>query len=153
MTNENEQQPAKSDIGTDIQLLGDEHVKRYQETDGEVGYLWNGVTALLMTMTGRKSKQQRTIPIIFTQVGDVYVIIASKGGAPSHPAWYLNLQDDPKVKLQIKGDKFNAVARTAESPEREQLWAEAVKQWPNYDIYQSRTDRKIPVVVLERTGD
>ncbi len=142
---------AKSDIGTDIMLLGDEHVQRYQETDGDVGYLWNGATALLVTMTGRKSGQHRTIPIIFTQVGDVYVIIASKGGAPAHPAWYLNLLDDPHVTVQVKGDKFNAIARTAESPEREQLWAEAVKQWPNYDVYQSRTDRKIPVVVLERS--
>jgi deazaflavin-dependent oxidoreductase (nitroreductase family) len=142
--------PPKTDIGTNIMLLGDEHVQRYQETDGEVGYLWNGVTALLLTMTGRKSGQQRTIPIIFTQVGDAYVIIASKGGSPTHPAWYLNLLGDPHVRVQVKGDKFDAIARTAESPEREQLWAAAIKQWPNYDVYQSRTDRQIPVVVLER---
>lgn len=143
--------PPKTDIGTNIMLLGDEHVQRYQETDGEVGYLWNGVTALLLTMTGRKSGQRRTIPIIFTQVGDAYVIIASKGGSPTHPAWYLNLLDDPHVRVQVKGDKFDAIARTAESPEREQLWAAAIKQWPNYDVYQSRTERKIPVVVLSRT--
>ena len=140
----------KSDIGTDISLLGDEHVRRYRETDGEVGYIWNGATALLITTRGRKSGKDRTIPIIYTQVGDAQVIIASKGGSPTHPAWYLNILEDPRVKVQIKGEVFDAVARTAESPEREELWKAATAQWPNYDIYQSRTDRKIPVVVLER---
>jgi len=104
---------AKTAIGTDISLVGDEHVQRYRETDGEVGYLWNGATALLLTMTGRKSGEERTIPIIFTQVGDAQVIIASKGGAPEHPVWYLNLLAEPRVKVQIKGDKFDAIARTA----------------------------------------
>jgi len=140
----------KSDIGTDLSLLGDEHVRRYRETAGEVGYIWNGATAMLVTTRGRKSGQDRTIPIIFRQVGDIYVIIASKGGAPKHPAWYLNILGDPRVKVQIKGEVFDAIARTAASPEREALWAEAIKQWPAYDIYQSRTTRKIPVVVLER---
>jgi len=142
-----------SDIGTDITLLGEEHVHRYRETDGEVGYIWNGATALLITTKGRKSGQDRTIPIIFTAVGDAQVIIASKGGAPTHPAWYLNICDEPRVTVQIKGEIFQAVARTAESPERETLWAEAVKQWPAYDIYQSRTTRQIPVVVIERVAD
>lgn len=142
--------PAKSDIGTDLALLGDEHVRRYRETDGEVGYDWNGTTALLITTKGRKSGQDRTIPIIFTQVGDAQVIIASKGGSPTHPAWYLNILENPNVEVQVKGDTFAATARTAQSPEREALWAEAIRQWPNYDIYQSRTDRRIPVVVLER---
>ncbi len=144
--------PTKSAIGTDITLLGDEHVRRYQETDGEVGYLWNGATALLITTTGRKSGEARTIPIIYKQVGDAQVIIASKGGSPTHPAWYLNILENQHVKLQIKGEKFDAIARIAESPEREMLWAEAIKQWPAYDVYQSRTDRKIPVVILERPG-
>lgn len=141
---------AKSDLGTDITLLGDEHVRRYRETDGETGYIWNDATSLLLTTRGRKSGEDRTIPIIFKQVGEEYVLIASKGGAPAHPAWYLNICADPHVKLQIKGDKFDAVARTAQSPEREALWAESLKQWPNYDVYQSRTTRRIPVVVLER---
>ena len=140
----------KSDLGTEISLLGPEHVKRYRETDGEVGYLWNGATALLVTTKGRKSGEDRTIPIIYTQVGDAQVIIASKGGSPTHPAWYLNILEDPRVTVQIKGEVFAATARTAESPEREKLWAAAVAQWPNYDAYQARTERVIPVVVLER---
>jgi deazaflavin-dependent oxidoreductase (nitroreductase family) len=143
-------EPKRSPFNTDITLLGEEHVRRYRETHGEVGYIWNGATALLLTTRGRKSGEDRTIPIIFKQVGNDYVIIASKGGAPDHPAWYLNLLADPHVKLQIRGDRFDAIARTAESPEREALWQEAVKQWPNYDAYQARTQRKIPVVVLTR---
>lgn len=136
--------------GTDISLLGADHIRVYRETNGETGYLWNGVPTLLLTMTGRKSGEPRTIPIIFTAVGDSYVIIASKGGSPVHPKWYLNLEADPNVEVQVKAEKFAGVARTAESPERERLWAEAVKTWPNYNIYQSRTSRQIPVVVIER---
>ena len=135
--------------GTDTSLLGDEHVRVYRETNGETGYLWNGAPILLMTMIGRKSGQKRTIPIIHAKVGDKYVIIASKGGSPTHPKWYLNVSDNPNVEVQVKGNIFPAVARTAQSPEREQLWAEATKVWPNFDVYQTRTTRQIPVVVLE----
>ena len=142
--------PVHSDIGTDITLVGDEHVRQYRATNGETGYMWNGATALLLTTKGRKSGEDRTIAIIFKQVGDRYAIIASKGGAPAHPAWYLNALANPNVTLQIKGDVFEGVARTAEGAEREELWAESLKQWPNYDVYQSRTDRKIPVMVVER---
>ncbi|MEZ5743447.1 MAG: nitroreductase family deazaflavin-dependent oxidoreductase [Sphingomonadaceae bacterium] len=150
MSSENNQSNLAPVTGTDITLLNEEHVKAYRETGGETGYIWNGVTALLMTSTGRKSGQKRTIAIIFTQVGDKYVIIASKGGSPTHPLWYLNITADPNVEVQIKDEVFQATARTAEGEEREQLWAECVKNWPNYDIYQSRTERVIPVVVLER---
>ena len=144
--------PVVASDGTDLTLMGDNHVRAYRETGGEQGYIWNGVTCLLMTMTGRKSGEKRTIPIIFTQVGDKYVIIASKGGSATHPAWYLNLLADPEVELQVKDKVFKARARTAQSPEREQLWEAACKAWPNFNVYQSRTDRVIPVVVLERTG-
>ncbi len=142
--------PARSTIGTDISLIGEEHVRQYRETNGETGYLWNGATALLLTTKGRKSGEDRTIAIIFKQVGDRYAIIASKGGAPAHPAWYLNILADPQVTLQIKGERFAGIARTADDAERAELWAASLEQWPNYDVYQSRTDRKIPVVVVER---
>ncbi|MBU6268341.1 MAG: nitroreductase family deazaflavin-dependent oxidoreductase [Sphingomonadales bacterium] len=143
-------EPVKSDLGTDITLLGDEHVRRYRETDGAVGYLWNGATACVLTTKGRKSGEPRTIAIIFTQVGTRYAIIASKGGAPAHPAWYLNAVADPHVTMQIKGEVFAGIARTADDAEREELWAESIKQWPNYDVYQSRTERKIPILVVEK---
>ena len=133
----------------DTALLGDEHVRVYRETDGEQGYLWNGAPILLLTSKGRKTGQVRTIPIIFTPVGDGWAIIASKGGSPTHPVWYLNVTDDPKVQVQVKGEIYEAVARTAASPEREEIWAKALVGWPNYDVYQSRTTRQIPVVVLE----
>jgi deazaflavin-dependent oxidoreductase (nitroreductase family) len=137
---------------TDISLLGDEHVRVYRESNGEKGYIWNGVPILLVTTRGRKSGQPRTIAIIYTPYKNSYVIIASKGGWPTHPKWYLNILEDRHVEVQVKADKFRAVARTATSPEREQIWAECVKQWPNYDIYQSRTSRQIPVVVLDRVS-
>lgn len=138
---------------TDISLLGENHVRLYRETNGEQGHIWNGVPTLLLTMTGRKSGLKRTIPIIYTPWRGSYVIIASKGGSPTHPKWYLNLLDDPNVELQVKADTMRAVARTAPSPEREEIWAECVKDWPNYDIYQSRTERLIPVVVLDPVRD
>ena len=142
--------PVAASPGTDTTLLGEEHVRVYRETNGEKGYIWNGAPILLLTSTGRKSGQPRTIPIIYRQVGDAQVIIASKGGSATHPAWYLNICDNPDVEVQIRGEVFRARARAAQSPEREALWAEAVAGWPNYDLYQSRTTRVIPVVVLER---
>ena len=132
----------------ELTLLGDEHVKRYRETDGEVGYLWNGVPTLLLTTTGRRSGEPRTAPLIFGQDGDDYLVIASKGGAPAHPLWYLNLQANPNAEVQVKAEKFAVVARTAEGDERARLWKIMTASWPNYDVYQSRTDRTIPLVVL-----
>jgi deazaflavin-dependent oxidoreductase (nitroreductase family) len=135
-------------------LYGEEHVQRYRETDGEVGHIWKkGSKTLLLTTTGRKSGEPRTTPLIYEQDGDKYVIVASKGGAPEHPGWYANLEKDPQVELQVKGDVFPARARTAQGEERERLWKLAAQQWPDYDAYQQKTDREIPVVVLERSSD
>ncbi len=133
----------------DLSLLGEEHVRVYRETNGERGYIWNGAPILLLTTRGRVSGEPRTIPIIYTAHGDNFILIASKGGSPTHPKWYLNILEDPSVQVQVKADQFEAVARTAQSPERERLWAEALKVWPKYDLYQSRTARQIPLVVIE----
>lgn len=138
---------------TDVTLVGAEHVRRYRETDGAVGYEWNGVTTLLLTTTGRKSGEPRTSALIFGTDGDRCVVIASQGGAPEHPQWYRNLLADPRVRVQVEGDRFAAVARTAEEPERSRLWSLMAGLWPNYDAYRERTDRLIPVVVLERAAD
>jgi deazaflavin-dependent oxidoreductase (nitroreductase family) len=133
------------------QLYGAEHVRRYLETDGEVGYRWrNGAPILILTTAGRKSGEERVRPLIFGEDDGRYVVVASQGGAPSHPDWYLNLSADPNVHVQIKGDRFAARARTAEGEERERLWRTMAEIWPPYDEYQGRTDRTIPVVVLER---
>lgn len=135
--------------GVDYSLLNESHVAAYRETNGEKGGVWNGATAVLVTTKGRKSGEMRTIAIIGKQVGDNFVIIASKGGSPTHPLWYLNILDDPNVEFQYLADKWEGIARTAESPEREAMWAEACSQWPAFNDYQTRTTRKIPVVVIE----
>lgn len=138
-----------SQVPADIKLFGEAHVRTYRETNGEEGYLWNGVEILLLTMIGRKSGEERTVPLIFVRDGDNFAIIASRGGTPTHPSWYLNLEANPQVTLQVKDKVFPATARTAKGEERERIWATAVKAWPQYEDYQARTDRKIPVVVLE----
>ena len=132
-------------------LFGDEHVRRYQETDGVVGHVWKeGSTILLLTTTGRKTGEHRTTPLIYGLEGGNPVIVASKGGAPEHPGWYRNLAKTPEVEVQILGDTFAARARVAEGEERERLWRMMNGIWRYYDDYQTRTDREIPVVVLER---
>jgi len=133
----------------DLALLGAEHIARYQETGGEVGYLWNGVPTLLLYSTGRKSGQRRTHALIFGQDGPDYLIVASMGGAARHPQWYLNLAAIPEAEIQVRGDRRPVRARTARSPgERARLWEIMAGIWPNYDVYQTRTQRQIPVVVL-----
>jgi proline iminopeptidase len=133
------------------QLFGEEHVRRYQETDGEVGHVWKeGSTILLLTTIGRRTGYETTTPLIYNLDGDTPVIVASKGGAPDHPGWFKNLVKTPEVVVQIKGDRFGARARVAEGAERERLWELMTDVWPHYDEYATRTDREIPVVVLER---
>jgi deazaflavin-dependent oxidoreductase (nitroreductase family) len=133
----------------DLALLGAEHIRRYQETGGEVGYLWNGVPTLLLTATGRKSGEPRTQALIFGRDGEDYLVVASMGGAPRHPQWYLNLVANPEVEIQVRAQRLPVTARTAQSPdERAWLWKIMAGTWPNYDAYQARTDREIPVVVL-----
>ena len=138
-------------VTPDLTLIGDEHVRRYEETDGEVGYLWNGATCLVLTTHGRRTGETRKHALICGFDGDRCVVVASKGGAPAHPIWYLNLVADPEVGVQVRGDRFRAVARTAEGAERDRLWSLMTGVWPNYDQYKERTTRQIPVVVLERT--
>jgi deazaflavin-dependent oxidoreductase (nitroreductase family) len=136
----------------DDNLYGAEHVARYRETGGEHGHDWKGTTTLLLTTTGRKSGQQHTTPLIYQPYGDDYLIVASKGGAPKPPAWYLNLQQDPDVELQVRDDVFPARARTATPEEKADMWRAMTATWPAYDDYQRKTDREIPIVVLERAA-
>ncbi|MCW1428794.1 nitroreductase family deazaflavin-dependent oxidoreductase [Novosphingobium sp. JCM 18896] len=141
--------PPRSPAEMDFTIAGPSHVEAYRATGGETGYIWNNATTLLLTTKGRKSGEDKTVPLIFVGDGPNYVIIASLGGAPKHPVWYLNLEAEPLVTLQVKDKVFQARAHTAPSPERERLWAKAVEAWPQYDDYQAKTDREIPVVVLE----
>ena len=131
-------------------LFGQEHVKRYVATDGEEGHEWNGAEVLILTTTGRRSGERRSTPLIYGRHGDDYLIVASKGGAPEDPAWYLNLSQQPEVQVQVLGDRFTAHARTATADEKPELWEEMTGRWPAYTEYQRKTSRDIPVVVLER---
>lgn len=133
-------------------LFGQEHVRRYLETDGAEGHEWQGTTVLILTTTGRRTGESRSTPLIYGKHGDGYVVIASKGGAEEHPAWYLNLSDLPEVTVQVRGDQFKARARTADPQEKPGLWKMMTERWPPYDEYQHKTNRDIPVVVLEREG-
>jgi proline iminopeptidase len=132
-------------------LFGEEHVRRYRETDGKEGHIWReGSTVLLLTTTGRKTGEQHTTPLIYGLDGDDPVIVASKGGAAQHPGWFRNLAKSPEVEVQIEGERFPARARVAEGDERARLWRMMNGIWRHYDEYQTRTEREIPVVVLER---
>ena len=135
-------------------LFGQEHVKRYVETDGEVGHDWqDGVPVLILTTTGRRSGEERPTPLIYGRHGDDFLVVASKGGAPEPPAWYLNLSEDPDVQVQVKADRFRARARTATPEEKRGAVA---ARWPRSGrpttTTRRKTDREIPVVVLERAG-
>jgi deazaflavin-dependent oxidoreductase (nitroreductase family) len=136
----------------DYSLLGEDHVRRYRKTDGAVGYDWNGAPTLLLTTTGRRTGASRTTPLIFGRDGDDYLIVASVGGMPDHPAWYLNLQAEPRASIQVRANHVSVEARTATDDEKPRLWRIVNDVWPNYDAYQSRTERIIPVVVLSPTG-
>lgn len=133
-------------------LFGEEHVRRYVETDGREGHDWQrGTKVLILTTTGRRTGKQRSTPLIYDRHGDDYLVVASKGGSDEPPAWYRNLEADPEVQVQVRGDRFAARARTATAEEKPELWKTMTATWPDYDDYQRKTARDIPVVVLERT--
>jgi deazaflavin-dependent oxidoreductase (nitroreductase family) len=133
-----------------LDLVGDEHIHRYEETDGAVGHEWNGAPCLVLTTTGRRTGKPRKSALIYGQHGEDYVVVASKGGSTAHPSWYLNLVAEPRVHVRVLGDLFEAVAATASGDQRTELWQIMTDVWPNYDVYTTRTSRVIPVVVLRR---
>lgn len=126
------------------------HIRSYVETDGMQGHRWSGVHTFLLTTRGRKSGKLRRTALIYGRDDDRYLVVASQGGAKKHPSWYLNLTENPEVEVQAGADKFTARALTATAKEKPRLWRLMVSIWPEYDRYQARTKRDIPVVVLER---
>ena len=127
------------------------HIHRYVETDGREGHEWRGVPTLLLTTRGRKSGKLRRTALIYGKDGEErYLLVASKGGAPEHPSWYLNLTEHPEVEVQVGADKFAARARTADAQEKPRLWQVMASIWPDYNGYQKKTGRDIPVVIVER---
>src|SRR3954465_11870488 len=122
-------------------LFGQEHVERYQATEGEEGHDWlEGTSTPLPPTTGHKSGEERTTPLIYGRAGDSYLVVASKGGADEPPAWYVNLEKDPDVEIQVKGDRMRARARDATPDEKPELWRTMTAEWPHYDEYQQKTD-------------
>ena len=135
-----------------------EHTNRYLSSGGTDGHMYKltqpgrpelTVPSLLLTTKGRKSGEKFIFPLFYGEVGDSYFVVASKGGAPQHPGWYRNILVDPVVEVQVGTKKMPARARTATATERTRLWAEALKFWPFYADYQRKTEREIPVVVLD----
>jgi len=142
-------------IFSEIPWIAD-HIELYR-TDPEKAHMWDASAAggsgllptLLLTTTGRKTGEPRALPLIYGNAGDSYVIIASKGGLPTHPIWYLNLQAKPECELMVGAKAVSARARVAIGGERERFWAEMAKIYPPYLDYQKATEREIPVVVLD----
>jgi deazaflavin-dependent oxidoreductase (nitroreductase family) len=138
-----------------------EHANRYISSGGSDGHIYKvtppgrsemNVPSLLLTTTGRKSGEKFIFPLFYGEDGGKYFVIASKGGAPEHPGWYRNILADPLVEVQVGTKKLKARARTASGAERAQLWEKSLQFWPPYEDYQKKTQREIPVVVLEPMG-
>ena len=127
------------------------HIQNYVETDGDSGHDWYGVSALLLTTRGRKSGLKRRTGLYYGKDGDHYIVVASRGGHDKHPAWYLNLVEEPAVDVQVGADKFAAVAHTADAEEKARLWPLMAAIFPMYEQFQAKTVRDIPVVVLVPT--
>ena len=132
------------------------HIELYK-TDPEKAHMWDSKAAggsgplptLLLTTTGRKSGEPRSLPLIYGSTGDSYIIIASKGGMPTHPVWYLNLAAKPECELMVGAKAVSARARTVTGKERERIWNQMAEIYPPYLDYQKATEREIPVIVLD----
>jgi len=132
-----------------FRIAGGLHAGVYRLTGGKVGGKIGKAPVLLLTTTGRKTGRARTTPLLYTPAGDGYAVIASKGGAPKHPLWYLNLRANPRVEVTVGRDTRQLHARDAEGEERERLWRALTDMYSGYDRYAEKTSRHIPVVVLE----
>jgi F420H(2)-dependent quinone reductase len=129
--------------------MTDAHTAVYKLTGGRIGGETMGAPIVLLESVGRKSGKRRTHPLMCLEDGDDLVVVASKGGIDKHPAWYLNLQANPETRVNWLGDKRDVRARDATDKERERLWPAVVEMYPSYADYQARTERRIPLVILE----
>lgn len=131
-------------------VTGRLHTRLYRLTGGRVGHSAGRITNLLLTTTGRKSGAQRTVPLAYVADGDRWVVVASNGGADRHPAWWLNLRHAPQASIEVGPERIAVVAREATTAERDRLWPELKTINPFFAQYEQITDRRIPVVILER---
>ncbi len=135
-----------------MKLMGRTHTFLYRLTGGKLGGSMYGSQVVLLTTTGRKSGQKRATPLLSLQDGENTVVVASNGGSPQHPAWWLNLKANPDGVLQIGGEKKRVRAETASEEERARLWPRLVEMYSGYEGYQQGIERTIPVVILRPLG-
>jgi deazaflavin-dependent oxidoreductase (nitroreductase family) len=131
-----------------VNALTRANVILYRRSGGRLGNTVKGAPVLLLDHVGRKSGQARTAPLLYMRNGEDVVIVASRGGSDATPAWWLNLQANPTTTAQIGTDRRRVVAREATAEEKAELWPRLVEMYGDYEIYQRRTDREIPVVIL-----
>ncbi len=146
-------QPSKKSIAALERRFTDLHVWLYRTSGGRLGGKMGKAPILLLTTTGRKSGKLRTTPLLYLQDGDNLVLVASHGGAPQHPTWWLNLRDNPRAEVEIGRTKQVVIASEVDSEERSRLWPLLVAMYPGYADYQRRTTRTIPVISLHRVDD
>lgn len=120
----------------------------YRRTGGRIGNKVKGAPVLLLDHVGRKSGTARTTPLLYLEDGSDLVIVASRGGSEAMPAWFYNLMANPSTTVQVGSERRPVLARQASDDERERLWPQLTAMYPDYDVYQARTSRKIPVVIL-----
>jgi deazaflavin-dependent oxidoreductase (nitroreductase family) len=130
-----------------------DHTRRDLATNGADGHIWRGAPTLLLTTRGRRSGRLRRTPLIYGRDGDAYLVVASRGGSDDPPRWSLNLEADPHVTIQVADRVIPGTARSATPEERPRLWEVMAGIWPDYRRYQTRTEREIPVIVIEPSGD
>lgn len=133
-----------------IKLFWSLHLKLYQWSSGRIGSTLRGLPVLLLTTKGKKTGQPRTKALMYVPHDEAYVVIASNLGKEDHPAWWYNLQAEPKASVQIGSSRFTVHAREAQENERESIWQALAEKTPDYEQYRSWTSRRIPLVVLER---
>jgi len=139
---EGEYEPSRSDFAAD-------QVRRYETTGGREGGTLEGKPVVVLTTRRRRSGKLRKTPLMRVEHEGTYAVVGSLGGAPKHPVWYLNLLEDPDVMLQDGERVHDMLARVVHDDEKQRWWERATEVWPDYDKYQERTEREIPVVVLE----
>ena len=131
-----------------LRLFSRLHVFLYRVSGGRIGGRFKAAPVLLLTTVGRKTRKRRTTPLLYAEDAGRYVVVASVGGAPKHPAWYLNLRDAPEATIQVGGRRFGVRADTVPPDERARLWTLVTRMYPQYDDYQAKTTREIPIVAL-----
>lgn len=125
-------------------------IEEFRANEGQVGGGFAGAPMLLLHSTGAKTGQERVHPLVYQRVGDAYVVFGSKGGAPTHPVWYLNLVANPEASIEVGTETLPVTARVAEGDERDRIWGEQKRAMPGFAEYEKTAgDREIPVILLE----